>query len=88
VRKLTFTPNAWDDYLWLQTNDRKVLKRTNTVIADVARHGHEGIGKAEQLNFDLSGWWSKRITGKHRLVYRLTDDAVEIVACRGHYDDH
>jgi toxin YoeB len=71
--------------VWWQTNDRKVVKRINQLIADTARNGHEGMGKPEPLRHDLSGFWSRRITSEHRLVYQLAEDAVVIVACRYHY---
>lgn len=83
--KVTFTTRGWGDYLWWQTNDRKVLKRINQLIADTTRNGHQGIGKPEQLRHDLSGFWSRRITSEHRLVYQLEEDSVVIVACRYHY---
>lgn len=81
-----FTSRGWADYLWWQTNDRKTLKRINLLINDVTRNGHQGIGKPEPLRHDLSGYWSRRITSEHRLVYNLHDDVVVIVACRYHYD--
>lgn len=63
--------NAWEDYLWWQTQDRHVLKRINTLIEDVLRHGNEGIGKPEPLKHDFVGYWARRITDEHRLVYKL-----------------
>jgi toxin YoeB len=86
---LRFSSAAWEDYQhWLAT-DRNVLRRLNTVIKDVPRSPFEGIGKPEPLKGDLSGWWARRITGEHRLVYRIAgiarDQTVEIAACRFHY---
>lgn len=83
--KITFTPRGWDDYLWWQPSDRRILKRINQLIADIARNGHEGIGKPEPLRHDLSGYWSRRVTSEHRLVYTIDDETVMIVACRYHY---
>lgn len=78
---------AWEDYLYWQQQDRKILKRINQLLKDVDRNGYEGIGKPEPLKGDLSGWWSRRIDGTHRLVYRIRDGRVEITQCRTHYGD-
>lgn len=77
--------SAWEDYLWWQMQDRKVLKRINLLIEDITRNGHEGIGKPEALKHDWSGFWSRRITDEHRLIYAITDDSVLIASCRYHY---
>lgn len=82
---LIWDQSAWDDYLWWQTQDRKTLKRINVLIKDIARNGNEGIGKPEALKHGLSGYWSRRITDEHRLVYQLVDDEIRIAACRYHY---
>ncbi len=74
------------DYLWWQTQDRKVLKRINLLIQDVVRNANEGIGKPEPLKHDFAGYWSRRITDEHRLVYRVTEGEVRIAACRYHYE--
>lgn len=83
--RLVWSEAAWQDYLWWQTQDRKVLKRINALIADVARAGNVGIGKPEPLKYELSGYWSRRITDEHRLVYQVTADEIRIAACRYHY---
>lgn len=83
--KLIFDESAWEDYLWWQRQDRKILKRINTLIADVARNGNEGIGKPEPLKYGLSGYWSRRITDEHRLVYKVADGEIRIASCRYHY---
>lgn len=83
--KLVWDINAWEDYLWWQIQDRKVLKRINLLIHDVVRNGHEGIGKPEPLRHDFAGYWSRRITDEHRLVYKVVDDEARIAACRYHY---
>lgn len=85
--KLTFTEESWDDYLWFQENDKKLLKRINTVIKEVLRSPCEGIGKPERLKANLSGYWSRRINTEHRLVYEVLDDSIIIIACRYHYQD-
>jgi toxin YoeB len=82
---IQFTPSAWDDYLWFQDNNRQLLKRLNNLIKDTQRNPTRGIGKPEQLRGDLSGHWSRRINSEHRLVYRITTDAIIIIACRFHY---
>ncbi|MCK1794987.1 Txe/YoeB family addiction module toxin [Streptomyces sp. XM4193] len=85
--KVLFLDDGWNDYLWWQANDRKLLKRINQLIADIDRNAHEGIGKPEPLRSDLSGYWSRRIDSEHRLVYRIDeDDTIHVVACRFHYE--
>ena len=83
--RLIFSATAWSQYL--SHTDRKLIKRINDLIADVMRNGHEGIGKPEPLRGELSGLWSRRIDREHRLVYRIKDGDVEIVACKYHYGD-
>lgn len=84
--KLVWDESAWADYLWRQTQDRKVLKRINLLIADVVRNGNEGIGKPEPLRHGFYGYWSRRITDEHPLVYKIVDDQVRLAACRYHYE--
>jgi toxin YoeB len=84
--RVVFDQDSWDDHLWWQQQDRKVLQRINTLIADIARNGNDGIGKPEPLRHGVHGYWSRRITEEHRLVYRVDDDAVRIAACRYHYE--
>jgi toxin YoeB len=78
---------AWDDYIYWQTQDKKTLKRVNTLLKDVERGYFDGIGKPEPLKGDLSGFWSRHIDETNRLVYRIKDGVIEISSCRGHYDD-
>ena len=78
--------HAWEDYVWWQKEDRRTLKRINQLIRDIARNGNDGIGKPEALKHSLSGYWSRRITGEHRLVYRIVDDEIRIASCRYHYE--
>lgn len=83
-----FSDKAWEDYLWLQANDRAALKKANSLIKSIERDGAlGGEGKPERLSGDLSGWLSRRITREHRLVYRVVDGTVQIAACRTHYGD-
>ncbi len=82
---LLWDENAWEDYLWWQTQDRRVLKRINALVADIQRNGNEGIGKPEALKHDFAGYWSRRITDEHRLVYKVVGDTVRIATCRYHY---
>lgn len=76
---------AWSDYLYWQTQDKKTLKRINALIKDIERNGNSGIGKPEPLKGDLAGFWSRRIDECNRLVYRISDDILEVASCRDHY---
>lgn len=82
-----FTDIGWEDYLYWQTEDRKTPRKINTLLKDIERNGNEGIGKPEPLTVDLSGFWSRRINQKDRLIYALEMDQIIIIACRYHYDD-
>ncbi|MFA8434499.1 MAG: Txe/YoeB family addiction module toxin [Marinifilaceae bacterium] len=82
---LYFEKNAWEDYLFWQATDKKVLKKINTLIKECQRKPFEGIGKPEALKGNLSGYWSRRNTGDHRLVYSVQNDTLYIVQCRFHY---
>lgn len=79
--------DAWEDYLYWQTHDKKILKRINQLVKDISRNPFEGIGKPEPLKENLAGLWSRRIDGEHRIVYAVEDNAVLIFSCRGHYND-
>ena len=83
--KYVWDQDAWADYEWWQAQDRKTLKRINTLLRDIARTGNEGIGKPEPLKHRFQGYWSRRITDEHRLVYRITGEEIRIAACRYHY---
>jgi toxin YoeB len=87
--KLVWSPHAWADYLHWQDTDPEMVAKINGLIKDASRNPFKGLGKPEPLKGALSGWWSRRITGEHRLVYRVAgkDDAqaLEIAACRYHY---
>lgn len=83
--KLIFLDKAWEDYLsWLK-EDKSILRKINDLIKDIKRHTFNGIGKPEPLRHDLSGCWSRRIKGTHRLIYRIEADNLIIIACRYHY---
>ena len=83
--RLVWDENAWADYQWWQAQDCKVLKRINALGKDVERNGNEGIGEPEPLKHGFRGYWSRRITDEHRLVYRVVEDDIRIAACRYHY---
>lgn len=85
ARRLAWTAEAWADYLYWQTQDRKTLKRVNSLIMDTLRTPYAGIGKPEALRENLSGLWSRRIDEANRLVYAVDEDVVTIIACRLHY---
>ena len=87
LRAIRFTPAAWDDYLYWQGQDKKTLKRINLLIEATLRDAFVGIGKPEPLMGNLVGYWSRRIDEMHRLVYAADDTDLDIIACRGHYDD-
>lgn len=85
--KLQFYSEAWQDYVWTVANDRAAARKINRLLDDIVANGQaEGIGKPEPLLHSLSGWWSRRITQEHRLVYRVDDDVIHILSCRHHYE--
>ena len=84
--RLTWLPGGWADYLYWQENDRQTLRKVNELIRDTLRSPFSGIGKPEPLRGNLKGWWSRRITGEHRLVYRVEGDVLTIMQCRFHYE--
>ena len=83
--KLTWSEEAWEDYLYWQDADKRMVKKINALIKDVLRTPFEGKGKPEPLKHNLSGFWSRRITEEHRLVYATAESAILIAACRYHY---
>jgi toxin YoeB len=84
--KITFSPNSWEEYISWQTDDKKMLRRINELIKDIKRNPFDGKGKPEPLRYDLSGYWSRRIDREHRLVYHFSDNELQIISCRYHYD--
>ena len=83
--KILFAENAWEDYLYWQRTDKKILKRINLLIKEIQRDPFQGIGKPEALKFNWTGYWSRRIDLEHRLVYKVKDDSLFIAQCRYHY---
>lgn len=86
MKKIWFD-EAWKDYIYWQTQDKRTLKRINMLIKDIERGNFDGIGKPQPLRGDMSGFWSRRIDDVNRLVYRISDNVMEIVSCKGHYED-
>jgi len=87
MRLITFEPAAFEEFGEWSEIDRKVFKRIRALIVEAARAPFEGTGKPEPLKGNYRGCWSRRITSEHRLIYRVSDNAIEIVTCQGHYDD-
>ncbi len=87
MSKIVFTELAWEDYLYWQTQDKKTLKRINMLLQDINRNGYDGIGKPEPLRGDKSGYCSRRIDDTNRIVYKVSDDRIEIIQCKRHYND-
>lgn len=85
MRNLMFTDEAWNSYIYWQTQDKKTLKRINELIKDTLRDPFDGIGKPEALKHSLSGYWSRRIDETNRLVYEATETMLVIISCRYHY---
>lgn len=83
--KLTWSEEAWEDYLYWQETDKKTVKKINELLKDASRTPFEGKGKPEPLKHNLAGFWSRRITAEHRLVYAVSADALLIASCRYHY---
>jgi toxin YoeB len=83
--KLVFADEAWEDYLYWQKQDKRMVERINKLIRETEREPFAGVGKPEPLKHVLSGFWSRRITGEHRMVYRVVNNSLEIVQLRFHY---
>lgn len=84
--KLIFVDESWEDYLYWQKNDKKILGKINDLLKDISRTPFDGIGKPEALKYKYKGFWSRRIDGEHRLIYQVRDEEILIVKCRFHYD--
>ena len=82
---LSWADNAWDDYLYWQQTDKKILKRINSLIKNIKRQAFDGIGDPEPLKYNWTGYWSRRINREHRLVYKVVRDNLLIAQCRYHY---
>ena len=87
MRNVVFLPNGWTEYQsWISESNRHILKKIRELIVDISRNGNTGIGKPEPLIGELAGWWSRRITDEHRLVYMTDDENVYVAKCREHYN--
>ena len=85
MKNITFTPQAYKDYLNWLNEDKKIFFKITSLIKEIAKNPETGTGKPERLKHELKGYWSRRITREHRLVYRITDENIEIVSCKYHY---
>ncbi len=83
--KIIFSEHAWEDYLYWQRSDKKILRRINKLIKEVMRTPFQGLGKPEPLKHSLSGYWSRRINDEHRIVYKVSEEAIHIAQLRYHY---
>ena len=83
--RLVFSENAWEEYLYWQKTDKKVVSRINELLRDIRRNGYQGIGKPEPLRNNLAGWWSRRIDAEHRIVYKVETNSLLIAQVRYHY---
>ncbi len=83
--KLVWSEKSWEDYLYWQSHDKKMVKKINSLIKDIKREPFDGLGKPEPLRYALAGCWSRRITDEHRVVYEVDDESIYIVSCRFHY---
>jgi toxin YoeB len=85
--KISFAEDAWAEFFYWQTQDKKTLKKIKDLIRDIEREPYYGIGKPEALTGNWSGWWSRKINEKDRIIYRIEGDHIEIAHCKGHYED-
>ena len=85
--QIQFSADAWHEYLAWQKKDKRVLKRINDLLQDIHRGGYQGIGKPEPLKGNFSGYWSRRIDDKNRLIYRIEGTICQIIQCKGHYNE-
>lgn len=83
--KLIWSEQSWDDYLYWQQNDKKILKKINSLIKDIKREPFQGVGEPEPLKYNWSGYWSRRINLEHRIIYKVLDNSILIAQCRYHY---
>lgn len=84
-RRIEWDLDAWEDYVYWQSADKKNLRRINQLLKDIVRSPFEGIGKPEPLKGNLTGFWSRRIDDEHRLIYVVEEESIVVIACRGHY---
>lgn len=83
---IKFTTNAWEDYLYWQNINKSILNKINSLLKDVTRDPFNGIGKPEPLKFQVAGYWSRRISGEHRLVYQIANPDLIVISCRYQYE--
>lgn len=86
MNNISFTAKAWEEYCYWQSQDKKTLRRINLLLNDIQRNKFTGIGKPEPLKGSLSSYWSRRIDNVNRLVYRIFNEHIEVVQCKGHYE--
>jgi toxin YoeB len=84
--KYVFVDESWEDYLYWQSTDKKILRRINELLKDISRTPYSGIGKPEPLRHNYKGFWSRRIDNEHRLIYQVKENEIYILKCRFHYD--
>ena len=87
MNNILFTSKSWEEYCYWQTQDKKTLKRINQLLTDIARNNFTGMGKPEPLKNNLNGYWSRRIDEVNRLVYKVTNNQIEVIQCKGHYNN-
>lgn len=87
MNNITFIGDGWNDYVYWQTQDKKTLKKINKLLSDIDRNGNNGLGHPEALKDNLTGWWSRTIDEKNRLVYKVENGSIHILQCRNHYND-
>lgn len=87
IRKIAFEPDAFEQLEYWRKTDPKILKKIFTLIKDIQKYPFLGMGKPEPLKYELQGYWSRKITDRHRLVYRVDDDLLVILSCKYHYDE-
>jgi len=83
----SWSDEAWDDYVSWQNEDKRTLRKINQLVKDIERNGYNGIGHPHPLSHKLAGYWAREINEKDRLVYRIRSEVIEIISCKGHYDD-
>ena len=84
--KYVFVDESWEDYLFWQKTDKKILNKINTLLKDISRNPYSGLGKPESLKYKYQGFWSRKIDNEHRLIYQVRNDEILIAKCRFHYD--